>query len=246
VSGRRTTALLALALAVAVSPAADARATAASSRLTVFAAASLAEVFPRIDPSATYSFAGSDQLAYQIEQGAPADVFAAASPKYPDRLYASGILERPVVFATNRLVLLLPRSNPAHIDSVFDLRRSGIRLVIGERGVPIGDYTRTVLATLGLRSALANVVSEEPDVKGIVGKVVLGEADAGFVYATDALPVAARTRVVALPAKAQAKVRYELAVVKTSRRLALARAFVRHVLGRDGRTKLRAAGFGPP
>jgi molybdate transport system substrate-binding protein len=213
---------------------------------TVLAASSLTQVFPRIDPGAAYSFAGSDQLAYQIEQGAPADVFAAASPKYPARLYREGLVRRPQIFATNRLILLLPASNPAGIRSVFDLRRRGIKLVIGQSGVPIGDYTRTVLRRLRLTSALDDVVSEEADVEGIVGKVVLGQADAGFVYATDARPVAGKVRVVELPARGQPVVRYELAVLVGAHHPAVARAFVARVLGAGGRARLAAAGFGLP
>jgi molybdate transport system substrate-binding protein len=215
-------------------------------RPTVFAAASLSDVFPRIDASAAYSFAGSDQLAYQIEQGAPADVFAAASPKYPQRLYRQGLVEKPVTFATNKLILLLPKANPARIRSVFDLRRRGIKLVVGERGVPIGDFTRTVLRNLGLAGVLRNVVSEEADVKAIVGKVVLGQADAGFVYATDAKPVSAKVAVVALPARAQPRVLFQIALVARTRKHAAARAFVARVLSKAGRARLTAAGFGLP
>ena len=235
-----------LAAAAALALAVPASASVAASRLTILAASSLTEVFPKIDPTETYSFAGSDQLAYQIEQGAPADVFAAASPKYPDRLYREGLAGRPITFATNELILLLPAANPAGIHSVFDLRRSGIKLVVGQKGVPIGDYTRTVLRNLGLSSVLSHAVSQETDVKSIVGKVVLGQADAGFVYATDARPVAGKVKVVELPARAQPKVRYELAVVRSTKHLAGARAFVRRVLSTAGRAKLAAAGFGLP
>jgi molybdate transport system substrate-binding protein len=218
-----------------------------ASQITVYAASSLTEVFPKIDPSARFSFAGSDQLAFQIQQGAPADVFAAASPKYPDQLYAQGLLLKPVVFATNKLILLLPVSNPAHIDSVFDLTRPGIKLVIGQKGVPIGDYTRTILKNLGISTgALANVVSQETDVKNIVGKVVLGQADAGLVYITDAKPVAGKVKVVRLPGWAQPKVKYEIGVVKASGNRAAAQAFVARVLAAKGRAVLVAAGFGLP
>jgi molybdate transport system substrate-binding protein len=217
-----------------------------ASRITVFAAASLTETFPKIDRAPRYSFAGSDQLAFQIQQGAPADVYAAASPKYPEQLFSQGLLLKPVVFATNKLVLLLPASNPAAIRSVFDLERSGIKLVIGQKGVPVGDYTRTVLKNLGLSSVLSNVVSQETDVKSIVGKVVLGEADAGFVYVTDAKPVAGKVKVVRLPGWAQPKVKYEIAVVKASPNRAAAQAFVRKVLAKNGRGALAAAGFGLP
>jgi molybdate transport system substrate-binding protein len=217
-----------------------------ASQITVFAAASLTEVFPKFDPGDHYSFAGSDQLAFQIQQGAPADVYAAASPKYPDQLYAQGLVLKPVVFATNKLILLLPASNPAGITSVFDLRRSGIKLVIGQKGVPIGDYTRTILKNLGLSSVLSNVVSQETDVKSIVGKVVLGQADAGFVYVTDARPVAGKVKVVRLPGWAQPKVKYEVAVVKASKNRAAAQAFIKRLLAKQGRSALAAAGFGLP
>jgi molybdate transport system substrate-binding protein len=237
---------LALVVALLGLVAFPAAASVGAGQITVFAAASLTEVFPKIDPAERYSFAGSDQLAFQIQQGAPADVFAAASPKYPDQLYAQGLVLKPVVFATNKLILLLPASNPAGITSVFDLQRSGIKLVIGQKGVPIGDYTRTVLKNLGLSSVLSNVVSQETDVKSIVGKVVLGQADAGFVYLTDAKPVAGKVKVVRLPGWAQPKVKYELAVVKTSKNQTAAQAFVKKVLTKKGRAALVAAGFGLP
>jgi molybdate transport system substrate-binding protein len=221
-------------------------ATTAASPITVFAAASLTGVFPRISAAPRYSFAGSDQLALQLQQGAPADVYAAASPKYPELLYHQGVLRKPIVFATNRLVLVVPRNNPARIGSVYDLRRSGIKLVIGDKSVPIGAYTRQILDAIGISAdVLKNVVSEETDVKGIVGKVALGEADVGFVYATDARPVAARVKVVPLPAWAQPSIRYEIAVVKGGREAA-ARAFVARVRGKVGRETLSKAGFGLP
>jgi molybdate transport system substrate-binding protein len=221
-------------------------ATTAATPITVFAAASLTGVFPRISAAPRYSFAGSDQLALQLQQGAPADVYAAASPKYPELLYHQSVLRKPIVFATNRLVLVVPRNNPARIGSVYDLRRSGIKLVIGDKSVPIGEYTRQILDAIGISAdVLKNVVSEETDVKGIVGKVALGEADVGFVYATDARPVAARVKVVPLPAWAQPPIRYEIAVVKGGREAA-ARTFVARVRGKVGRETLSKAGFGLP
>jgi molybdate transport system substrate-binding protein len=215
--------------------------------ITVFAAASLTEVFPRIAPSPRYSFAGSDQLALQIRQGAPVDVYAAASPKYTQLLYRDGFVLKPVVFATNKLIILVPKSNPANINTVYDLRREGIKLVIGDRTVPIGTYTRQILDTLGITADVTkNVVSQETDVKGIVTKVALGEADAGLVYRTDAKPVASRTRSIALPDWAQPPIRYEVAVVKTSSNLTAARAFVKQVVSKRGRLLLAQAGFGLP
>ena len=154
--------------------------------VTVYAAASLTEALPRIAPSARFQFAGSNQLALQIRQGAPADVFASASPIYTQQLYREGLVERPRTFATNSLVLAVPRRNPAAIRSVFDLaKRPKLKLVVAGAKVPVGLYTREVLKRLGLLRVLRKAVSQEPDVKGIVGKLALGEADAGFVYATD-------------------------------------------------------------
>jgi molybdate transport system substrate-binding protein len=219
----------------------------ATTPITVFAAASLTDVFPRIDRTARYSFAGSDQLALQIRQGAPVDVYAAASPKQTQLLYREGRVLRPVVFARNRLILLVPRSNPARIHTVYDLRRKGVKVVIGDRTVPVGSYTRQILDTLGIAAeVMSNVVSQETDVKGIVSKVALGEADAGFTYATDAKPVASRTRVIALPAWAQPPIRYEIATVRGAAHPVAAKAFVRKVLSKRGRLQLSKAGFGVP
>lgn len=219
----------------------------AGSGITVYAAASLTEVLPRIDKSPRYNFAGSDQLALQLQQGAPADVYASASPKQPELLYRSGLLLKPVVFATNRLVILVPRSNPARIRSVYDLRRAGVKVVIGDKAVPIGVYTRQILESLGISAEVVkNVVSEENDVKGIVAKVALGEADAGFAYATDAKPVASRARALELPVWAQPPIRYEIAVVKAGQHRAAARAYLKRVTSKRGRAVLRAAGFGLP
>jgi molybdate transport system substrate-binding protein len=219
---------------------------AASGPFTIFAASSLTEVFQAIDPSAEYSFAGSDDLATQIREGARPDVYAAASPKYPAELFAAGLIERPQVFATNTLVLIVPVTNPAGIESVADLGQDGVKLVIGARGVPIGDYTRQVLESMGASDMLGNVVSEEDDVKGVVSKVSLGEADAGFVYATDVKPVPDKVTAIELPHDAQAKVEYPIAVVKSTDAEAEARAFVELVLGPEGRRALREAGFGLP
>jgi len=215
-------------------------------RLTVFAAASLADVLPQVDPAPGYEFAGSDQLATQIREGAGADVYAAASPRYPAELFAEGLVEQPRVFATNRLVLIVPSGNPAGVRSVPDLAGPGVKLVIGAEGVPAGDYAREALAALGADAVLANVVSEEDDVRGIVSKVALGEADAGFVYTTDAKSVAGEVQVIELPPEAQPQIEYLIAVVKGSARHAAAEAFVQRVLGPGGRSALERDGFGLP
>jgi molybdate transport system substrate-binding protein len=213
--------------------------------LRVYAAASLTEVFRQIDTAPAYNFAGSNQLAFQIRQGAAADVFASASPDYTQDLFEERLLERPVTFASNKLVLAVPKSNPAGLRTVFDLRRKDVRLVIGTARVPIGAYTRQVLRRLGMTSVLSKVVSQEPDVKGIVGKLALGQADAGFVYQTDVKPVADRVTAIRLPARAQARVRYEIAVVVRSPKKAAARAWMR-MIATDARAQrlLAQAGFG--
>jgi len=236
----------AIIITLVVAVVAPAGAGAGSERLTVFAASSLTDVLPRIDARPRYNLAGSDQLAFQIGQRAPADVFAAASPKYPEGLYRKGLVFKPVPFATNRLVVIVPASNPAGIRSVFDLEKKGVRLVIGSAGVPIGDYTRKVLARLRLRAALANVVSEETDVRSVVAKVALGGADAGIVYATDARPAAGKVKKVGIPSRGQPSVVYEIAIVRSTKKLAAARAYVARVLGRSGRIALRSYGFGVP
>jgi molybdate transport system substrate-binding protein len=214
--------------------------------LTVFAAASLTEVFQELSPETRFNFAGSDELATQIREGAEADVYAAASPRYPDELYEAGLVGEPRVFATNRLVLVVPHENQAGIESLDDLDRDGVRLVVGAEGVPIGDYTRSVLEDAGRSALLARVVSNEEDAKGVVGKVALGEADAGFVYATDAQAAADDVRAIELPADVQADIRYPVAVVVGTDQTDQARSFVDQLLSARGRRLLRQAGFGIP
>lgn len=219
----------------------------ADPRATVFAAASLTRVLPQIDARARYTFGGSGALEAQIEQGAPADVFAAASPKEPAALYAKRLVDRPVEFATNRLVLIVPRANPAHIRSVADITRPGVKLVICAATVPCGDYARTAFANLGItRAAMRNVVSQTTDVTQTVAQVALGQADAGFVYVTDAKAAASKVRVISLPARAKPGTADYIAVVKASSNQAAARRFVAEVLSAAGQSKLRAAGFGAP
>jgi molybdate transport system substrate-binding protein len=248
---RRVTTLLAAASTLLAAVIATSGATAAperqSAQITVLAAASLTDVLPQIDPGPRYSFAGSNQLAAQIQQGVPADVFASANSTIPDQLYAKGLLQKPVAFTSNKLVLITPSSNPAGIKSVFDLRKPGVKLVIGNSSVPVGAYTRTVLKNLHLTEpVLANVVSNESDVRSVLSKVALGEADAGFVYVTDAKTVAGRVEVLQIPARAEPRVRYEMAVISSSRNKKDARAFIDKVLAKAGQARLRAAGFGAP
>ena len=114
--------------------------------LTVYAAASLRDAFPKIDGAPTYSFLGSNQLQAQIERGAPADVFASASPNEAEALFRAGLCTRPVTFATNVVVLITPKGNPSQVRSVYSLRTGSRRLSVGTAGVPIGAYTRQILA----------------------------------------------------------------------------------------------------
>jgi molybdate transport system substrate-binding protein len=214
-------------------------------RLTIFAASSLTEVFPAIDRRQRYSFAGSDQLSFQIQQGAPADVFAAASPKYPELLYQQGLVQKPIAFATNTLVVVVPKANPAKLHSVLDLAKPGVKVVVAEPSVPVGAYTLTVLKNLGITDAvMKNVVSQEIDVRGVLAKVALGEADAGFVYVTDARAVKSKVAVIVIRASAQPQVVYEVAVVKNSPHLAAAYRFVTHLIRPAAQRQLKKYGFG--
>jgi molybdate transport system substrate-binding protein len=218
-----------------------------ATRITVYAAASLTEAFPQIDKAPRYSFAGSDTLATQIAQGAPADVFASASPKQTELLHHNGVLRRPVVFAMNKLIVIVPSSNPAHITSVYDLRKKGVKLIIGTPTVPVGAYTRQILDSLGITQAvMSNVVDQEPDVKAIVAKIALGEGDAGFVYKTDAKPAGKRVKALLIPAWAQPPIRYEIGIVRKTSHLATAQAFIKRVTSLRGRRLLVQAGFSLP
>jgi molybdate transport system substrate-binding protein len=239
--------LIALAVLAPGATAAPAGEDRAAARPVILAAASLTEVLPRIVPGAAYSFGSSNSLTEQIRRGAPFDVYLSASPTYTQALFREQLARKPVAFATNSLVVVVPRANPARIKSVFDLaKRSKLRLVVAGPKVPIGLYTREVLKRLGLLRVLKKTVSLEPDVKGIVGKVALGEADAGFVYRTDIAPVAARVRAISIPVRAQPTVVYELAIATEAMDVEAARDFVIAVLGPEGRRLLRAARFGLP
>jgi molybdate transport system substrate-binding protein len=213
--------------------------------LTIYAAASLTDVFRAFDPARRYSFSGSNTLETQIRNGAPADVFASAAPLNTQRLFREGLVEKPVTFTSNRLALIVPKSNPAELRSIYDLRRKPVKLVICGAAVPVGAYTRTVLRKLGLSAVLSKVVSQESDVRAVTGKVALGQADAGFVYVTDARAVSDQVTVIRIPAWAQPRVRYEIAVVSSSTRKAAARAWIRTLLSPRGQAALRSYGFLP-
>lgn len=226
--------------------AAGAASAAGHATLTVYAAASLTDVFPKIDSTARYSFAGSNTLAAQIQQGAPADVFASANTTLPAQLFAKGLVTKPVVFTRNTLVVIIPKSNPADIHSVYDLRKPGLKLVIAGPAVPVGSYTLQILKNMALTNdVLQNVVSRETDVREVLAKVALGEADAGFVYSTDARTVPGQVTVIKVPAWAQPKVQYAVAVVSSSPNRTAAQAYVNHLLTKAAQAKLIAAGFLP-
>ena len=233
-----------------------------STKLTVLAAASLTKVFPQVGalftkdhPGVTFSFsfAGTDQLAAQIQQGAPADVFAGASTKYGDQLASAHLIDHYKVFCTNQLVLITPSSNPAGITSPQDLATEPVKLIVGSDTVPVGTYTRTILTNLDAvygagysDEVLANVVSNEDSVTSIVTKIESGEADAGFVYITDSLAAGSQVNTITLPADAQAVAKYPIAPVTASENAALAQRFADFVLTAPAQALLKEAGFGPP
>ena len=221
---------------------------AAAQALTVYAATSLTNVFPALNKGPTYSFGGSNTLQLQIERGAPADVFASASPGEAQALFREGRCTRPVTFAINRLVLLIPNSNPGSITSVYSLRSGGRKLSIGNSGVPIGAYTRQLLKRMRLSSILSsNTVSQQTNVGQVASQVALGAADAGFVYHTDGLSVRDRTKMISLPKWAQPPVRYRICAVRRSGADTRgAAAFIKQVTGKAGRGALKAYGFGLP
>lgn len=223
-----------------------------SPELTASAAASLTEAFERYRSTfgparVRLSFGGSDELAAQVRQGARPDVFAAANTDLPRALWREGLVERPVTFATNRLVLAVPAGSG--IDSLADLERPGVRLVIGSESVPVGRYTREVLARLGperARRVLAGVRSEEPDVRGVIAKLAAGAAEAGFVYRTDVVAAKGRLRAIELPERLGPETAYAAAVVRRSSQPRLAREFVEELRGGRGASVLRDAGFDAP
>jgi molybdate transport system substrate-binding protein len=200
------------------------------------------------DSKPSFSFAGSDMVAAQIQQGAKPDVFASANSKLPDALYAKGLVEKPVKFATNSLVLAVPAGD-GKVHSLADLTKPGVEIAIGSPTVPIGTYTRQVLAGLGpsqSKAILANVRSNEPDVGGVVGKLTQGAVDAGFVYVTDVRAAGDKVSAIELPPSLEPNVVYEAAVVKGTKHAKQAASFIAGLLHGAGRSDLLAAGFRPP
>jgi molybdate transport system substrate-binding protein len=164
----------------------------------------------------------------------------------PSQLYAKGVCSKPVVFTRNALVIIVPKANPANIHSVYDLAKSGVKLDIAGPKVPVGSYTLQVLRDMNLSArVLPNVVSQETDVREVLAKVALGEADAGFVYSTDAKTIPGKVTVVRVPAWAQPKVQYGICVVSRSPNKVGAQAFIAKVMAKAGQSVLLSYGFLP-
>jgi molybdate transport system substrate-binding protein len=223
-------------------------------RITVLAASSLtdafgviAQEFEHAHPGTTVrlSFGPSDGLAQEIQAGNPVDVFASASEGVMDAVAAHPGVTGRSDFARNRLVVVVPSTNPAHIHSIGDLAHPGVKLVLAAPGVPAGDYARVILRNAGiLKAALANVVSNEIDVRSVLAKLASGDADAGIVYVTDAATGGTGIVAIPIPAKLNVTATYPIAVVRGAPDAATASAFVRFVLG-PGQVTLRQAGFLP-
>jgi molybdate transport system substrate-binding protein len=220
-------------------------------RLVVSAASSMTEALEACGPAfadatVRLQFAGSDELAAQIRQGVKPDVYAAANTTLPQELNAEGLLARPVEFATNELVLAVPKDSD--IRSLDDLTGEDVKIAVGAEDVPIGSYTRETLAKLPARqeqAILDNVRSNEPDVKGIVGKLTLGAADAGFVYVTDVNATGGELEAIELPAELQPTVTYGAGVVDGAKQPEQAQTFVDQLVDGPCAGALEEAGFGP-
>ena len=229
----------------------------AEAELTVSAASSLTEAFGDIgdafeaaNPGATlnFNFGPSDGLAGQINEGAPVDVFASASPTWMDSVQddGPGVTDR-TDFAQNRLAIIVPADNPAGIEDLNDLIEDGVQLVLAAEGVPAGDYAREIFQNAGIyEAAMANVVSNEEDVKAVITKVMSGDADVGIGYVTDVTPdVSDQIRLIPIPDEVNVIATYPIAVVNGSQEADLAQGFVEYVLG-DGQQTLAEYGFLPP
>lgn len=234
--------------------------------LTVFAAASLTDAFGAIEQDfeaqhphvdIVLNLAGSQHLAQQLRLGAPADVFASANPAQMTVAVESGRIapEAPEPFVQNRLVLITPPSNPGRVEGLRDLARPDVRIVLADAAVPAGRYARQMLeaasqdstftSTFG-QEVLGNVVSFEQNVRVVLTKVVLGEADAGIVYATDPHGEAAdAVRVLDVPEPLNVAATYPIAPVRDSAHPDVAAAFVHFVRSASGRARLTDYGFFP-
>ena len=200
-----------------------------------------------------FNFNGSQILEQQIANGAPADVFASADQTNMQKASNAGLVNTSQVFVKNRLVVIIPTSNPGNINSLKDLAKKGIKIDIEATAVPAGKYSRQALANLSqspdygssyANEVLANVVSEEQNVKAVVQKVQLGEADAGFVYVTDVTPsVADKVKIIDIPDPYNVIAQYPIAVIKSSPHPSDAQSFVDFVLSPNGQAILKKYNF---
>ena len=221
--------------------------------ITVFAAASLTEAFRSIgkDFEAAHSgtkiefnFAGSSTLVRQITEGAPADVFASADEQNMEKAVAAGeIAGAAQVFARNRLAIIVPKGNPKQVTSLADLGRPGMTITLAAPAVPVGRYAAEAFAKAGVPVPTG---SNEADVKAVVTRVAMGEADAGVVYTTDVAAGGNTVEGVTIPDAHNVVARYPIASLKRAPNQAGAQAFVAYVLSPDGRRALTAAGFLAP
>lgn len=235
-----------------------------SRTLTVFAAASLTQAFAEIgktfetiSPGVTvkFNFAGSQTLRTQLEQGAVADIFASANQAEMDNAVKDGLIERNAshMFLTNKLVVISPPNNPANVQTLNDLAKPGLKLVLAADTVPAGKYARQILDNMSKDSlfgsdfktkVLANVVSNENDVKQVVAKVQLGEADAGIVYVSDAVATP-ELKNIEIPTNFNVIAKYPIAALAKSPNSDLAAQFIAYVLSSEGQDVLNKWGFMP-
>ncbi len=232
--------------------------------LTVFAAASLTDAFTEIGNSyesahpgvtVVLNFAGSQTLSTQIIQGAIADVFASANHTEMDKVVAANLIQKdaPKDFLTNKLLVVLPLNNTANIQTLQDLARPGLKLVLADTTVPAGKYARQILDNMSkdpvfspdfTTKVLANVVSNEIDVKQVVAKIQLGEADAGIVYISDSV-AAPDLLTIEIPTEINVIARYPIAALTGVAQFELASEFIAYVLSVDGQAILKKWGFTP-
>ncbi len=250
--------LFTITLAACGSPAVASPSAQKPTTLTVFAAASLTDAFNEIGkafeaahPNVTvkFNFAGSQTLRTQIEQGASVDVFASADMSNMSTLNSEKLVNTSQVFTKNQLVLILPPNNPANITSLQDLSKPGLKLVLAANVVPVGKYALQSLDQMNTAfgsdfktKVLANVVSNEQDVKEVVAKVDLGEADAGIVYVSDAI-AAPKLKSISIPENLNVIAQYPIATLTNSANKGIANAFIMYVLSPDGQATLKKWGF---
>jgi molybdate transport system substrate-binding protein len=245
---RRTGSLLATAVLCGSLAAggASAKPDRATAGLTIYAGSSMTTVLRQLDPGNKYSFGSSGTLATQITNGAPADVFMSANTTTPASLFAAGVVEKPVDFTRNTLAVVLPKSNPAGIKSIYDLTKAGTKIAEAAPSVPVGSYTVQVLNQMGINAAIqARVVSQETSDANIVAKVALGQVDAGFVYLSDYVIDPEHLTLIKVPAWAQPKITYSMAIVTKSPNQAAAQQWIDKVLSAEGQAIFVKNGFLP-